>query len=262
MLSEEYRNQPLPAELETISVSQQLANQLHNSYAWLDVKGERPFTSLIFPAGTDEVALYHFIDNATLNHHRLDRFMNRSVTATDVLGSFSTNEVETVAEQYLGSYLLQQSQRNDLLLPLMNVLALANYDVIGVFAVMTTATTDSLPDTLIELSARLLARLAPNLITLTHVPEETDYVLPPHLIVAVEDAAGTSSDIPVALLDWLPDHLAEVLTIADGDEIGLLNVLNEQTDDNSLVIRDWLVRNDDNQKTFSQWIFQHRQQFK
>ncbi len=68
MLSEEYRHRPLPAELETITISQQLAEQLHNSYAWLDVKGERPFASLISPAGTDEVALYHFIDNATLNH--------------------------------------------------------------------------------------------------------------------------------------------------------------------------------------------------
>lgn len=262
MLSEEYRHRPLPAELETITISQQLAEQLHNSYAWLDVKGERPFASLISPAGTDEVALYHFIDNATLNHHNLNRFMNRTVTATEVLGSFNASEVKPVAEQYLGSYLLQQSQRNDLLLPLMNVLALANYDVIGVFAVMITADIESLPNTLIELSARLLARLAPNLITLDHVPEEADYVLPPHLIIAVEDTDGTPSDIPVALLDWLPDHLTKILTIAEGDEIGLLNLLNEQTDDNSLVIRDWLVRNDDNQRTFSQWIFKHRQQVK
>ncbi len=83
-----------------------------------------------------------------------------------------------------------------------------------------------------------------------------------HLIIAVEDTDGTPSDIPVALLDWLPDHLTKILTIAEGDEIGLLNLLNEQTDDNSLVIRDWLVRNDDNQRTFSQWIFKHRQQVK
>ncbi len=80
-----------------------------------------------------------------------------------------------MAEQYLGSYLLQQSQRNDLLLPLMNALALANYDVIGVFAVMITADIESLPNTLIERRARLLARWHQTLLHFDHVPEEVDY---------------------------------------------------------------------------------------
>lgn len=262
MIAETYRKKSLPAELEAITLSQPLVDRLHESYAWVEVSGERPFASLISPAGTDEAALYHFIDNATLNHHRLNRFMNHPVTAEEVLGSFHTNEVEPVAEQYLGSYLLQQSQRNDLLLPMMNVLSLANYDAIGVFAAMLTPPTESLPDTLIEMTARLLARLVPNLITLDHVPEETDYILPPHLLIAVEDTQGNPSDIPVALLDWLPDHLTQINTLADGDQNGLLNLLNEQTDEGSMVVRDWLIRGDDNQNTFSQWIFQHRQQVK
>ncbi|MCH5462467.1 hypothetical protein HC026_03830 [Lactobacillus sp. LC28-10] len=262
MISETYQRKPLPAELETITLSQQLVNRLHESYAWVAVAGEQPFASLISPAGTDEEALYHFIDNATLNHHRLSRFMNHPVTAEEVLGSFQTDEVVPVAEQYLGSYLLQQSQRNDLLLPMMNVLSLANYDVIGVFAAMVTPQTESLSDTLIEMTARLLARLAPNLITLDHVPDEADYILPPHLLIAIEDTQGNPSDIPVALLDWLPDHLTQIKTLADGDQNGLLNLLNEQTDDGSTVVRDWLIRNDDNQQIFSQWIFQHREQVK
>ncbi|WP_203652108.1 hypothetical protein [Secundilactobacillus yichangensis] len=262
MLSEEYRHRPLPAELEAMTLSEPLKDQLHSVYAWVDANEAPPFASLISPVGTDEAALYRFTDNATLNQHPLNRFMNRSVTAEEVLGSFKTSEVTPVAEQYLGSYLLRQSQQNGLLLPLMNVLALANYDVIGVFATMLTAETTSLPDTLIEMSARLLARIAPDLVTLNHQPVDTDYILLPQMVIAVEDAPGNPSDIPVALLDWLPDHLAPVKLLSEDDEIGLLNLLNEQTDDDSMVIRDWLIRDSDNQKVFSKWIFQHRQRVK
>lgn len=262
MLSEQYQHRPLPAELETILLTQILKQQLYNAYAWVDASGATPFASLISPAGTDEAALYRFIDNATLNHHNLNRFLNHAVTADEVLGSFKSSEVTPVAEQYLGSYLLQQSQRNRLLLPLMNVLSLAHYDVTGVFAVMITAGTTSLSETLIEMSARLLARLVPDLVTLNHQPTDADYILPPQMVIAVEDTEGNPSDIPVAMLDWLPDHVEQVKTLSADDEIGLLNLLNEQTDDNSLVIRDWLIRADDNQRVFSQWIFQHRQQVK
>ncbi|MTV81657.1 hypothetical protein [Secundilactobacillus folii] len=262
MLAEDYQKRPLPDELAGIKINSQLADRLNHSYAWVEVKNERPFTSLISPVGTDEAALYRFIDNATINHHDLNRFLNHPVTADDVQAVFQTPEPQPVAEQYLGSFLLQQSQQNDLFLPLMNVLSLANYDVIGVFAAMLSPNSDSIVETLIEMSARLLSRLAPKMITLDHLPEETDYILPAHLLIAIEDSDGEPADIPVALLDWLPNHLSAIKDLADNDQIGLLNYLNSQDDDDSQVVREWLMRNEENQNDFSNWIFQHRHQVK
>lgn len=262
MLSDNYRALPLPEELESITIPDNLATKLNESYAWVEVDGAQPFASLLSPAGTDEGALYHFIDNATLNHHSLNRFLNRPVTSDDVLTAFQADEVKPVAFQYLGSFLLQQAQQNDLLLPLMDVLSLANYDAIGVFSAMIAPNSSSVVDDIIDTSARLLARLAPKMITLDHVPEDTDYILPPHMIIAIEDSEGNPSDIPVGLLDWLPAHITSINALADGDKNGLLNYLNSQSDATSQVVRDWLIRDPSNETVFATWIFQNREQVK
>ncbi|GAX02340.1 hypothetical protein [Secundilactobacillus silagei] len=258
MLSEKDLKRPLLAELKTITLPPKLVAQLQASYAWVAVEGEQSFASLISPVGTDEVALAHFMDNAQLNHHDLKRFKDRNVSDGDILASFKFNEVTATTEQYLGTYLLQQVQHDARLLPLMGALSLARYDTIGVFAAMLTSMTDSVADTLIEMSARLLARIAPQLETLDHVPAEADVIVPADLVIAVEDQQGHVSKIPVAMIDWLADNLAAIKQLASDDEIGLLNLLNGQTDDNSLIIRDWLIRNNDDSKPFTQWIFQQR----
>jgi len=203
------------------------------------------------------VALAHFMDNAQLNHHDLKRFKDRNVSDGDILASFKFNEVTAATEQYLGTYLLRQAQ-HDALLPLMGVLSLARYDTIGVFAAMLTSKTASVTDTLIEMRARLLARLVPQLVTLDHVPAESDIIVPADLVIAVEDQQGHVSKIPVALIDWLSANLTAIKQLAPDDERGLLNLLNGQTDNNSLIIRDWMMRNNDDSQPFTQWIFQHR----
>lgn len=258
MLREDEQARPLPAELATIKLSAPLIDQLNQSYVWVNVEGQPPFASLIAPVGRNETGLYHFIDNATLNHHNLNRYANRTVTPADVLAAFTDADVRPVAFQLLGGYLMQLSKTEGQLLPLMEVLALAGYDSIGVFAAMLTSETVDLKTTLIEMSARLLAQLPTQMATIDHVPDDTDFVLPPHLIIAVEDDQGQVTNVPVALLDWLPNHHTALTELADGDRLGLVTYLNQQTDDDSAVLRDWLLRRDENAETFSQWIFQHR----
>lgn len=258
MLSENYQDRSLPAELETVTLPQKLVAQLQASYAWVAVAGERPFASLISPVGTDEVALAHFMDNARLNQHDLKQFKDRNVSESDILASFKFNEATATTEQYLGAYLLHQVQHDARLLPLMGALSLARYDTIGVFAAMLTSKTDSVADTLVEMSAQLLARITPRLVTLDHVPAEADVIVPADLVIAVEDQQGYVSKIPVALIDWLSANLTAIKQLASNDEVGLLNLLNSQTDNNSLIIRDWLMRHNDDSQPFTQWIFQHR----
>lgn len=241
-------------EITSINIAPQLAEQLGQTYAWLD---DEHWVNLTSPVGIDEEALEHYRDNTELNHHDLNRLLRRPVSAKDVLATVKNSEISTTTQQYLATFLYQFSQKDNRYLPLMSALALNNYDVVGIFSLPLTPETTDLVATLDQLVTTLLQQLAPKMNTFDHTPDEEDQLLPPQLVIKVDAPDKTTYRIPVALIDWLSTHLPTLSAQSVSNITQVITYLNQQTDSDSLIIRRWLVRKDDNQNTLKALVFAH-----
>lgn len=258
MLKEQYALKPIDSELATIQVSLAARQILEPAYAWTTaMTSPYPIVSLISYIAEDERALDRFKENARLNQHDVGRFLKQPVTEEDVLPVLQKSEITPVGWQLLGAYLIQISKKEPLLVPFMDALTRLKVDAIGVFIAMTSPTmTDVLP-TLIEQVARLLARWLPDLPELDHEPTDGETWLPAYALIPVESTQlGISVMVPVALLDWLSAHQDALADLKGDKRVALMQLLNQETDDDTQIVREWLARNDDDGQTLSRLLFE------
>lgn len=258
MLKEQYALKPIDSELATINVSLAARQILEPAYAWTTATtSPYPIVSLISSIAEDERALDRFQENARLNQHDVGRFLKQPVTEEDVLPVLQKSEIAPVGWQLLGAYLIRISKKEPLLVPFMDALAHLKVDAIGVFIAMTSPTMTNVLPTLIEQVARLLARWLPDLPELDHEPTDAETWLPAYALIPVESTQlGISVMVPVALLDWLSAHQDALADLTDDKRVGLMQLLNQETDDDTKIVREWLERNDDDGQTLSRLLFE------
>ncbi|KRK47642.1 hypothetical protein [Secundilactobacillus kimchicus] len=269
MIENDYAAQPLSPGLTGISLPEVSRALLTNSYAWVDVKGARfPLAGLISPVAFNERGLYRFLDNAKANNHNLDQFMRTRLIqdGDDQQLASALYDQQTPTEgvhRLLGAYLLQYSQSDGLFLPFLDALALANVDVIGVTVLMlqqsaAERTADEVPDlvvSLIQQIARFLAHQMPHQIrVLDHEPTEDDLTIPPYALIPLAADNGDEFDVPVALIDWLQEHLEALVALPADHREALLDLIAKTTDGNGVIINEWLARDTENETVFVEFV--------
>lgn len=258
MLKEQYALKPIDPEFATLQVTLAARQVLEPAYAWTTAaESPYPIASLISPIAEDDRALDRFRDNASLNHHDVDRFLKQPVTEADVLPVLQKTEIPPVGWQLLGAYLIQVSRQDPILVPFMDALTHLKVDAIGVFVAMASPTMTSVLPTLVEQVARLLARWLPDLPELDHLPTDAETWLPAYALIPVESTQlGISTMVPVALLDWLSGHQEALAELKGDKRVGLMQLLNQETDDDTQIVREWLLRRDDDGQTLSRLLFE------
>ena len=110
---------------------------------------------------------------------------------------------------------------------------------------------------LIEQVARQLARWLPELPELDDEPTDAETWHPAYALIPGESTQpGISVMVPVALLDWLSAHQDALADLTDDKRVGLMQLLNQETDDDTKIVREWLERNDDDGQTLSRLLFE------